>query len=383
MSKRDYYEVLGVSRNASEDEIRKAYRKMARQYHPDINKAPEAESRFKEVNEANDVLSDAQKRSRYDQYGHAAEQMGGAGGAGFEGFAGGDISSIFEAFFGGAAGMGGSRRRRGPERGADLAYELNISFRDAAFGVSRTIEVQHLATCTPCKGSGAKEGSTVVTCALCQGTGQVHQTQRTIFGHFSQVSPCPKCQGEGKVIETPCASCKGAGRTRQARKLSVNIPAGVDTGSRLRVTGEGDVGPRGGPSGDLFIILSVEADERFERRDADLFTHEPVSYSQAVLGDEIEVKTLDGVEVLKVPPGTPHGTVFTLRGQGIPVLGDARGRRGDLHVEIRIAVPARVSDEEAELLRKLDDLHRNKAESHGLSLKEFLRNLVGGKRSST
>ena len=382
MSKRDYYEVLGVARNASEDEVRKAYRKMARQYHPDINKAPEAESRFKEVNEANDVLSDPQKRARYDQFGHASEQMGGAGGAGFEGFAGGGFQDIFEAFFGGSAGMGGGRRRRGPERGADLAYELSIPFREAVFGVSRTVEIQHLATCDPCKGSGAKVGSSVVTCGLCQGTGQVHQTQRTIFGQFSQVSPCPKCQGEGKVIETPCGSCKGAGRTRQARKLSVNIPAGVDTGSRLRVSSEGDIGPRGGPAGDLFILISVEADDRFERRDADLFVHEPVSYSQAVLGDDIEVKTLEGAEVLKVPAGTQHGTVFTLRGQGAPLLGDARGRRGDLHIEIRIAVPSRVSDEEADLLRRLDELHRNKAESHGLSLREFLRNLVGGKRTS-
>ncbi|MNX93918.1 Chaperone protein DnaJ [compost metagenome] len=381
-TKRDYYEVLGVSKNATDDELKKSYRKLARQYHPDINKEPGAEESFKEVTEAYEVLSDAQKRQRYDQFGHAASQGGfGAGGPGFEGFEGfGGFSDIFEAFFGGgAAGGPGARRRRGPERGADLRFDLDLEFRDAVFGSEQTIDLFHLEKCDDCSGSGAKEGSAVSTCGLCQGTGQITQTQRTIFGQFSQVATCPKCAGEGKVIETPCGTCKGAGRNKKAKKLSVKVPAGVDTGARLRVTGEGDVGPKGGPAGDLYIVLHVKDDERFERQDTELFYTEAITFPQAALGDEVQVPTLEGTETIKIPAGTQHGTTFVLKGQGVPLLGDPKGRRGDLHVEVKIAVPTKLSDEEADLLRRYDEVAKKKAEHHGVNWMDMLKSALGGK----
>lgn len=375
-TKRDYYEVLEIARGASDDEIKKAYRKLARQYHPDINKQPGAEERFKEVSEAYEVLSDAQKRARYDQFGHAA--AGGQGGfEGFEGFGG--FSDIFEAFFGGGAPGGAQRRRRGPERGADLRFDLDLPFTEAVFGVERTIDIHHLEKCDDCSGSGAKDGSQVTTCGLCQGTGQITQSQRTIFGQFSQVAACPKCNGEGRVIETPCPTCKGAGRNKKSKKLSVKVPAGVDTGARLRVTGEGDVGPKGGPAGDLYIVLHVEADERFERQDTELFYTEAITFPQAALGDEVSVPTLEGNETIKIPAGTQHGTVFVLKGQGVPYLGDPRGRRGDLHVEVKIAVPTKLSEEEGDLLRRYDELSKKKAEHHGLNWMEMLKSALGGK----
>lgn len=378
MSKRDYYEVLGVARGASDDEIKKGFRKLARQYHPDVNREAGAEDRFKEITEAYEVLSDAQKRQRYDQFGHAA--AGAGGGAGFEGFEGfGGFSDIFEAFFGGAAGGAGGRRRRGPERGADLRYDLDLPFMEAVFGAERTVEIQHLEKCDDCTGSGAKEGSAVSTCGMCQGTGQITQTQRTIFGQFSQVAPCPKCAGEGRVIETPCPTCKGAGRNKTLKKLSVKVPAGVDTGARLRVTGEGDVGPKGGPAGDLYIVLHVQTDERFERQDTELFYTEAITFPQAALGDEVSVPTLEGQETIKIPAGTQHGTVFVLKGQGVPYLGDPRGRRGDLHVEVKIAVPTKLSEEEADLLRRFDEVSKKKAEHHGLNWVEMLKSALGGK----
>lgn len=380
MSKRDYYEVLGVQRGVSEDDLRKAYRKLARQFHPDINKDPGAEDRFKELSEAYDVLSDPAKRQRYDQFGHAANAAGAGGGPGFEGFDGfGGFSDIFEAFFGGG-GQGGQRKRRGPERGADLRFDLELEFRDAIFGVERTIDLGHLERCEPCTGTGAKSGSNVTTCTLCHGTGQITQTQRTIFGQFSQVSPCPKCQGEGKVIETPCPECKGAGRVRKPRKLSVKIPPGVDTGARLRVQGEGDAGPKSGPPGDLYVVLHVADDERFERQDTELFFTQAITFPQAALGDEVEIPTLEGTEKLKIPAGTQHGTTFLLRGQGVPYLGDPRNRRGDLHVEVRIAVPTKLSDEEGELLRRFDEVGKKHAERQGLNWMELLKSALGGKR---
>ncbi len=380
MSKRDYYEVLGVARGASDDEIKKGFRKLARQYHPDVNKEAGAEDRFKEITEAYEVLSDPQKRQRYDQFGHAAAGAGAGGFSGFEGFEGfGGFSDIFEAFFGGAAGGAGARRRRGPERGADLRYDLDLPFMEAVFGVEKTVDVSHLEKCDDCTGSGAKEGSAVSTCTMCQGTGQITQTQRTIFGQFSQVAMCPKCSGEGKVIETPCPTCKGAGRNKTSKKLSVKVPAGVDTGARLRVTGEGDVGPKGGPAGDLYIVLHVQQDERFERQDTELFYTEAITFPQAALGDEVEVPTLEGSEKIKIPAGTQHGTVFVLKGQGVPYLGDPRGRRGDLHVEVKIAVPTKLSDEEADLLRRYDEVAKKKAEHHGLNWMDMLKSALGGK----
>lgn len=393
MSKRDYYEVLGVSRGASEDELKKAYRKLARQYHPDINKEAGAEERFKEINEAYDVLSDPQKRQAYDQFGHAASQGFGQGGfgQGFEGFGG--FSDIFEAFFGGQAGGQARARRRGPERGADLRIDVEIPFIGAMFGTERTVEIQHQERCETCNATGAKDPKDVQTCDLCHGTGQITQTQRTIFGQFSQVAPCPKCSGEGKMIKDPCNTCRGQGRTRKSKKLQVKVPAGVDTGARLRVSGEGDVGPKGGPAGDLYIVLHVQDDERFERQDTELFYTAAITFPQAALGDEIEVPILreagdsadgsegghEATEKVKIPAGTQHGTVFTLKGQGVPYLGDPRKRRGDLHVEVKIAVPTKLSSEEADLLRKYDEASRKHAESHGFNFIDMLKSALSGR----
>jgi len=390
MSKRDYYEVLGVARGASEDELKKAYRKLARQYHPDINKDAGAEDKFKEINEAYDVLSDAQKRQAYDQFGHAGAQGFGQGGfgQGFEGFGG--FSDIFEAFFGGQMGGQQRGRKRGPERGADLRIDVEIPFTAAMFGTERTVDIQHQERCETCNGSGAKDPKDVQTCDLCHGAGQITQTQRTIFGQFQQVSPCPKCNGEGKTVKDPCNTCKGQGRTRKSKKLQVKVPAGVDTGARLRVSGEGDIGPKGGPAGDLYIVLHVQDDERFERQDTELFYTAAITFPQAALGDEIEVPILtesedgsegshDATETIKIPAGTQHGTVFVLKGQGVPYLGDPRKRRGDLHVEVKIAVPTKLSGEEADLLRKYDEVSRKQAESHGFNFIDMLKSALSGR----
>lgn len=345
--KRDYYEALGLGRQASEDEIKKAYRKLARQYHPDVNKTPEAESMFKEVTEAYEVLSDAQKRARYDQYGHVDEQDMGGGFGGFDGF------DIFEAFFGGAA-RGGTRPRRRAERGADLRLDLAITFEEAVFGTEKTVDIQHLETCKECSGSGAKAGSETTTCSVCHGAGQIQQVQRTLLGHFTHVTTCPKCEGEGKIIENPCPECKGAGRARKPKSIKVKIPGGVDTGAHLRVSGEGDAGTRGGPSGDLFIVMVVKPHDRFVRRDQNILTVQPITFAQAALGAEIEVETLDGPQKLKVPAGTQYGTSFPLKGLGVPYLGDRR--RGDLVVEVHIEVPTKLSEEQSELLRKFEEV---------------------------
>ena len=383
MSKRDYYEVLGVARGASEDELKKAYRKLARQFHPDINKEAGAEDKFKEINEAYDVLSDPQKRQAYDQFGHAGAQGFGQGGfgQGFEGFGG--FSDIFEAFFGGQMGGQQRGRKRGPERGADLRIDVEIPFTAAMFGTERTVDIQHQERCETCNGSGAKDPKDVQTCDLCHGTGQITQSQRTIFGQFQQVSPCPKCNGEGKTVKDPCNTCKGQGRTRKPKKLQVKVPAGVDTGARLRVTGEGDIGPKGGPAGDLYIVLHVQDDERFERQDTELFYTAAITFPQAALGDEIEVPILteegEQTETVKIPAGTQHGTVFVLKGQGVPYLGDPRKRRGDLHVEVKIAVPTKLSSEEADLLRKYDEVSRKAAESHGFNFIDMLKSALSGR----
>lgn len=378
--KPDYYELLGLQKGASDEEIKKAYRKLARKYHPDVNKEPEAEQRFKEISEANEVLTDPQKRAAYDQYGHAG--LGGNGGfggfeGGFEGFGGGfgGLGDIFEAFFGGA--QGGRPRRRGPERGADLRLDLEIDFREAIFGTEKTVDIHHLEQCGSCFGTGAKEGSQISRCATCKGQGQIQQMTRTAFGQFAQVTTCPRCKGEGQTIDQPCPSCKGEGKKQAAKQLKVKIPAGVDTGARLRVTGEGDAGTRGGPAGDLFIVLHAGSDKQFQRRDTELFQALPISYTQAALGAEVEVPTLEEPQKLKIPAGTQNGTVFTLKGQGVPYLGDPR-RRGDLHVEVFVTVPTHVSDEETELLRRLEELRTGHQDKGGGGLLDGLKKVFGG-----
>lgn len=354
MAKRDYYEVLGVDRNASQDEIKKAFRKLARKYHPDMNKEdPSAEEKFKEINEAYEVLSDPEKRRRYDQFGHAAEgPAGGPGGAGGWDFGdfGTSFDSIFDMFFGG--GFGGARApRTGPERGADLRYDLEISLEEAASGLDRDIEVVRLDTCSSCGGTGAKPGTSPVTCPVCGGRGQTTQVRTTAFGRFTSITTCPRCGGEGRVIESPCQTCQGRGRVRKRKKIRVRIPAGVDSGMRVRVAGEGEAGTRGGPPGDLFVFITVRPHEIFERRGNDIFCEVPISVWQAALGDEIEVPALGGRASVQVPEGTQTGTAFRLRGKGIPDVHG--GPRGDEYVRVKVVTPTRLTDREKELIREL------------------------------
>jgi molecular chaperone DnaJ len=375
--KADYYELLGVEKGASEDDIKKAFRKLARKYHPDVNKDANAEEKFKEISEAYEVLSDSQKRAAYDHYGHAG--LGGQGGfeggfGGFESAFGGGFSDIFEAFFGGQGG--GRTRRRGPERGSDLRYDLEIDFREAVFGAEKTIDLHHLETCGDCFGTGAKEGSQISKCGQCKGAGQVQTVTRTPFGQFAQVTTCPKCKGEGQTIDQPCPTCKGEGKKSAPKQLKVKIPAGVDTGARLRVTGEGDAGSRNGPPGDLFIVLHVSADKVFQRRDTELFQTFPISYTQAALGAEVEVPTLEGGQKLRIPPGTQNGAVFSMKGQGVPYLNDQR-RRGDLHVEVYVQVPTALNEEETELLRRLEEIRTGEKQQSGFL--GGIKKALGGK----
>jgi len=347
MSKRDYYEVLGVPKNANEAEIKKAYRKLARQYHPDVNpNNPEAEANFKEVNEAFEALSNSEKRAQYDQFGHAGMGaggfQGGANGAGFGGF-----GDLFDMFFGGSGfGMGG--QPRGPQKGADLRYDMEISFEEAAFGLETDIEIPRTEECPTCQGTGAAAGTHPATCPKCRGTGQIQVQQNTAFGRFVNVRPCDRCEGEGKIIETPCRDCGGQGRLRKYRKINVKIPAGVDNGSRLRVSREGEAGTRGGPAGDLYVYIHVKTHKLFERHGNDVVCEIQVSFVQATLGGELEVPTLDGKVELKIPEGTQSGTSFRIKGRGIPHL---RGTgRGDQHVRVKVMTPKKLSDRQRELL---------------------------------
>ncbi|WP_353894549.1 molecular chaperone DnaJ [Proteinivorax hydrogeniformans] len=360
LNKRDYYEVLGVDKNASEQEVKKAYRKLARKYHPDVNPGnKEAETKFKEAKEAYEVLSNPQKRQQYDQFGHA-DFDGGFGGAGGQGFGGqgfGGFEDIFDSFFGGGFG-GRTARRTGPTRGNDLRYDMNITFEEAAFGVEKNIEVEKMERCDKCRGTGAKSEDSIKHCSTCNGSGEVRRTQNTPLGQFVSSSPCPTCGGEGTQIKDPCTECNGQGKYRKRKTINVNIPAGVDHGSRLRVSGEGEPGNKGGPSGDLYVYLGVKPHPKFKRRDNQVLSEETISYVQGALGVEIEVDTLDGKGKLKVPAGTQSGTVFKLKNKGIPYL---RGSgRGDHHVKVKVTIPKKVSKEERDLLQQLAELRGEK-----------------------
>ena len=351
MATRDYYEVLGVPKGASEEEIKKAYRRLARQYHPDVNKDdPNAEEKFKEINEAYEVLSDAQKRAAYDRFGHAGTDPNFNGGGGFGGFGGfdfGGFGDIFDMFFGGT----GRRRDTGPVRGDDLRYDLRIEFEDAVFGKEMTIRVPRIELCPTCHGNKAKPGTPIKTCTQCNGTGQVQTVQSTPFGRFSTVRPCDRCQGEGKTIETPCPECAGRGRVRRVREINIKIPAGVDTGHRLRVAGEGEAGLRGGPPGDLYVYISVKPHRLFQRTGNDVILEQTISFAQAALGGTVEVPTLDGKTELKIPEGTQPGTIFKMRGKGIPYL---RGSgRGDQLVRVKIEVPTKLNSAQREAVQKM------------------------------
>lgn len=346
MTKRDYYEVLEVSRGAGADEIKKAYRKLARQYHPDANPGDrKAEEKFKEIAEAYEILSDPEKKANYDRFGHAATE-----GQGFNGFGGfgtdfGGFGDIFDMFFGGA-----TRARNGPQKGADIRADIEISFKEAAFGLEKDIKVPRIETCDNCKGSGAAPGTSVRTCSVCGGTGQVQSSQNTPFGRIVQSHICNRCRGTGRMIEKPCSVCQGVGQVRRSRSIHIKIPVGVDTGTRLRVSGEGEAGLRGGPPGDLYVYINVRPHRIFKREGNDIVCEIPLSFTQAALGDEIEVPTLEGTAKIRVPEGTQHGTEFRLRGKGIPDLGGYG--KGDQYVRVKVATPTRLTDRQKQLLRE-------------------------------
>lgn len=351
-SKRDYYETLGVGRQANDDEIRTAYRRLARQYHPDVSKEDEAEQRFKEINEAYEVLSDRERRAMYDRFGHAGPR--GAGWGDMGGF-GGDFSSIFEDLFTGfGMGMSGRRSRRAPQRGADLRYDLTLTFEEAVFGVERDIEIMRQETCPRCNGSGAEPGSTPIRCPQCNGTGEVRRTQQSILGSFVSVTTCPRCQGEGEIVTSPCTECRGQKLVRKARTITITVPPGVDEGTRIRLSGEGEPGILGGPPGNLYVLLHVEEHPVFKRKDSDILLEKQINIAQAALGTKIEVESIDGPLELDVPPGTQTGHVFRLRGRGAPRMRRPE-RRGDQYVTVRVVVPTKLTDRQEELLRELGE----------------------------
>ncbi|MCX7970735.1 MAG: molecular chaperone DnaJ [Negativicutes bacterium] len=372
-SKRDYYEILGVSRSASDEEIKKAFRKLARKYHPDVNKdnRKEAEEKFKEINEAYEVLSDRQRRSRYDQFGHAA--FDGAAGGGFDT---GGFSDIFDMFFGGFGGFSsrGGGGRPGPERGGDIRYNLEIEFEQAAFGAEIEIEIPRSEECTACAGSGAASRSDIETCSQCNGSGQTQVVQNTLFGRMVNVTTCSRCNGEGTIIRKNCPRCNGRGRVRTRRKIKVKIPAGVDNGARIRVAGEGEAGMRGGPAGDVYIFLFVKEHRLFKRDGYNLLMEVPISFVQAALGAEIEIATLDGRETLLIPEGIQSGTVLTLKNRGVAKL--RGGGRGDLLITVRVVTPRNLTGEQRELLRQFASIGRENinSEEKGIfqRVKEFL-----------
>ncbi len=348
--KRDYYEVLGVSRTATDTEIKRAYRTMARKYHPDINKEPDAEDTFKEVNEAYEVLSDADRRAAYDRFGHAgANGMGGGDPFGFGG-AGSPFGDIFETFFGGMGGAQGARRQT-VQRGADIQVSVNLSFEEAIFGAEKDVEIDRLETCEACHGTRMKDGKTAPSCSTCGGTGEVRRVQQTILGQFMTSGPCPTCHGEGVQVTDPCEVCKGKGRTRNYRTLTVTIPAGIDDNATLRLTGQGEDAPGKGPSGDLYVKVRVQNHKFFERRNKTIHNTVGINVAQAALGDEIEIDTLEGPVVFKIPAGTQSGQQFRLRDKGVP---DMRGgERGDQIVTVNVLIPKKLSGEQEELFEKL------------------------------
>lgn len=359
-TKRDYYEVLGVDRHASDDDIRKAFRRLARQYHPDVNKNPDADAQFKEASEAYEVLSDPQKRGAYDQFGHAGPggPFGQAGYGGFETFSG--FGDLFETFFGGTTA---GRTRRGPERGADLRYDLTLTFEEAAFGCERELEIPRWETCPTCRGNRSQPGTQPTRCPQCNGTGELRRAQQSIFGQFVNVVPCDRCKGEGRLITTPCSECHGQGRVKTERKLAVKIPPGVDTGQQMRLTGEGEAGMNNGPRGNLYVVMQVQPHELFERQGNDVLFKLPLTFPQVALGADVEVPTIDGSAPLHVPAGTQHGRVFRLRGKGMPRL--QSDGRGDELVVATIVTPTELTTEERELFQRLADLGKSGSEPHG------------------
>ena len=365
MAKRDYYEALGVSKGASEEEVRKAFRKKAMEYHPDRNKNPDAEEWFKEVNEAYQVLIDPQKRARYDRIGHAGVTSGSGGGSSrdFEGFdIFGGFGDIFDSFFG---DIGTRTQHRTSQRGSDIQYAVTIPFEKAVFGTERDVEVARIERCHECQGSGSKPGTSPATCDTCRGAGQVRRTQRSVFGQFSQVTSCPTCRGRGSIVDNPCNTCHGVGSERRTRKIVVKIPAGVEDGMQIRLTAEGDMGSNGGSPGNLYVHISVKPHTVFARDGNDLVFELPIDMVQAALGDTVEIPTLSAVETLNIPAGTQPGAVFRIKGKGVLQLNGHR--RGDLVVPIKIQVPTSL---DANQRRLLDELGKTLERSGGDSSRD-------------
>ncbi len=371
MSSRDYYDILGVGRNASEDEIKAAFRKLARQYHPDVNKEAGAEEKFKEINEAYGVLSDPEKRARYDRFGKAG--LGAMGD--FHDFTV-DFSDIFEDLFSGFGFSTGRRPRRSPRRGRDLQMQVSLTFEEAVFGVEKEIEFTREETCSRCNGSGAEPGTSPVRCSTCNGHGEVRQVRQTFLGQMVQTAICPACGGRGETISSPCKTCRGGGLEQKRVKKKVDIPAGVDHGTQIRLNGEGGPGVYGGPNGNLFLVLDVKPHPFFKRRENDIILNLDINVAQAALGAEVNVPTLDGDEKLKIPPGTQPGKVFTIKGKGVPYL--RRQGRGNQLVIVNVAIPTTLTKEQRELFEKL-------AESLGTAVKpqekgflDWLNEALGG-----
>jgi molecular chaperone DnaJ len=348
---RDYYDVLGVPKGADAQELKKAYRKLAMDYHPDRNPDPGASEKFKEATRAYEVLSDADMRARYDRFGHAGvDGMGSGGPQGFDGFHGGfeGFGDIFDAFFGGASR---GRRRRGPVRGADLRFNLRLTFEEAIFGVEKEIEYQRPERCDRCSGKGAEPGTDLETCPECKGQGELRRAQQSIFGQFVNVTTCGRCQGEGRIVTDPCTECRGGGRIRAQRKIAVKVPAGVDDGAQIRLTGEGEAGARGGEYGNLYVVLNVAAHDHFERIEDHIVLELPVNVAQAALGAKVEIPTIDGEMDFEVPGGTQSGEDFVIRGKGVPHL---RGSgRGDMVVRVTVVTPEALDERQRALLEEL------------------------------
>ena len=358
----DYYEILGVTKEATKEEIKSALRQKARKLHPDVNKAPDAEERFKELGKAYETLSDDNKRATYDRYGED-----GLKNAGFDTngpFAGGfgDINDIFESFFGGFGGFGfggGGVDPNAPQRGDDLRYDVKLKFEEAAFGINKEIKFDHLETCPDCHGTGAEAGTQKKTCPQCNGSGQVKTVTRTPLGNFAQITTCPHCKGKGQVIDKPCKTCKGHGQVNKEKKVEIKIPAGVDNMSKIRVSKEGDCGINGGPNGDLFVVIHVEPSNYYKRDGINVFTELEISPAQAVVGDIISIKTLDGEKEIQIPAGSQHGHLLKIKGAGIPII-TRPSQRGDHIVVLKIKVPTKLNEEEKVLYQKLYEIQTGK-----------------------
>jgi molecular chaperone DnaJ len=368
--KADYYETLGVGKDASQDEVKRAFRRLAMEYHPDRNSEPGAEAKFKEINEAYEVLSDPEKRQTYDRFGHAGLD-GAMGGRGFEGFGPfGGFGDIFDAFFGAAS----QTRRRSPTRGADLQVAIDLTFEEAAFGAEREVVVNRTELCSRCDGLRAEPGTEPQRCPVCEGLGEVRRVQRSVFGQFINVTACDRCRGDGLIIPSPCTHCRGTGRERVSRTLEVKVPAGVDNGSQIRLSGEGELGTNGGPRGSAYIVLRVAPHSIFERLEDDLHVQLNVTFAQAALGDEIEVPTLEGSQKLKLGAGTQSGEVLTLRNKGIAHLRGGGG--GDLFVHVQVVTPKKLTSEQKKLVEQL--AKSMDLEPGGRNLFEKFKDVIGG-----